>query len=237
MWAWWVLPGTPCSKEVMLRNVRGAARRPNGTAFKAHLAGLAARISLVGPGSQVLDSGVEVRVRCRRRPVRGRSAWSLACRRACEQARPERDAPTSTRLRQAAGRPDAHLLPRGPAGASRCGLRGAAPGPLRPRSHHHRGKGQFARVQAEPRPEAAGLADSRAWQGRQRALASRVARGDGTSTTSSSPTTYASRRAASRQHPQRGRSSPRPPVAMRSAARRALPPRRPSPQPCRTRWQ
>jgi endoglucanase len=64
MWAWWVLPGTPCSKEVMLRNVRGAARRPNGTAFKAHLAGLAARISLGGPGSQVLDSGVEVRVRC-----------------------------------------------------------------------------------------------------------------------------------------------------------------------------
>lgn len=99
MWAWWVLRGTPCSKEVMLRNVRGAARKPNGTAFKAHLAALAARLSLGGPGSQVLDSGVEVRVRCNK-PCRIRARGQLLV------AGPGRQAGRNgtLRLRDASGR-------------------------------------------------------------------------------------------------------------------------------------
>ena len=67
MWAWWVLPERSCTTLAVLKDVRGTARRPNGTALKAHLAKLAPRLSLGGPSAQVLDAAVEVRVRCKER--------------------------------------------------------------------------------------------------------------------------------------------------------------------------
>ena len=66
MWAWWVLPDTHCSTFAMLADVKGAARAPNGTAFRAHLRALAPRVTLGGPGTQALDGAIEVRARCRR---------------------------------------------------------------------------------------------------------------------------------------------------------------------------
>jgi hypothetical protein len=65
MWAWWVLPDTHCSTFAMLADVRGAARAPNGTAFRAHMRALAPRVKLGGPGTQALDGAIEVRARCK----------------------------------------------------------------------------------------------------------------------------------------------------------------------------
>jgi endoglucanase len=64
MWAWWVLPDTNCSTLTVLADTRGTAAAPNGTALKAHLAGLAPKISLGGGTSQTLDKAVEVSARC-----------------------------------------------------------------------------------------------------------------------------------------------------------------------------
>jgi hypothetical protein len=66
-WAWWVLPQKGCSLPALLRNVRGDARKPNGTALKRHLARLAPRLSLGSSASQRVDGAVEVRVSCRKR--------------------------------------------------------------------------------------------------------------------------------------------------------------------------
>jgi endoglucanase len=71
IWAWWVLPDKRCSTLSVLADVKGTARRPNGTAFKSHLAKLAPRVSLGGPRIQELDRTVEVRVRCNERCLAG----------------------------------------------------------------------------------------------------------------------------------------------------------------------
>jgi endoglucanase len=65
-WAWWILPDRGCSLPVLLRNLRGDARKPNGTALKQHLAMLAPRVTLSGSASQSLDGAVEVRVSCKK---------------------------------------------------------------------------------------------------------------------------------------------------------------------------
>jgi endoglucanase len=65
-WAWWILPQKGCSQPALLRNVRGDARKPNGTALKRHLARLAPRISLGPSSAQRLDAAVEVRVSCKK---------------------------------------------------------------------------------------------------------------------------------------------------------------------------
>jgi hypothetical protein len=65
MWAWWVLPDTHCSTFAMLADIKGAARAPNGTAFRAHLRVLAPRVTVGGPGTQALDGAIEVRARCK----------------------------------------------------------------------------------------------------------------------------------------------------------------------------
>jgi endoglucanase len=64
MWAWWVLPETGCSTLAVLADVDGSPRAPNGTALKAHLAGLAPRLSLGGETTQPLDRAVEIGVSC-----------------------------------------------------------------------------------------------------------------------------------------------------------------------------
>jgi hypothetical protein len=64
MWAWWVLRDRSCATHVVLADVKGRARSPNGTALKAHLAALSPRLSLGGSKTQALDAAVEVRVRC-----------------------------------------------------------------------------------------------------------------------------------------------------------------------------
>jgi hypothetical protein len=64
MWAWWVLRDRSCATHVVLADVKGRARSPNGTALKAHLAALSPRVSLGGSKTQSLDAAVEVRVRC-----------------------------------------------------------------------------------------------------------------------------------------------------------------------------
>ncbi len=66
MWAWWVLPDTDCSTLTVLADATGTPHAPNGTALKAHLGGLAPRVSLAGPRAQALDKAVEVSVRCTR---------------------------------------------------------------------------------------------------------------------------------------------------------------------------
>ena len=66
MWAWWVLPDTDCSTLTVLADAKGTPHAPNGTALKAHLGGLAPRVSLAGPRAQALDRAVEVSVRCTR---------------------------------------------------------------------------------------------------------------------------------------------------------------------------
>jgi endoglucanase len=66
LWAWWILPQRGCSLPVLLRNVRGDARKPNGTALKQHLAKLAPRVTVGGSASQRLDRAVEVRVSCKK---------------------------------------------------------------------------------------------------------------------------------------------------------------------------
>jgi hypothetical protein len=48
----------------VIANVDGKARKPNGTALKAHLEQLAPRVSLRGSGTQSLDAAIEIRVRC-----------------------------------------------------------------------------------------------------------------------------------------------------------------------------
>ena len=64
MWAWWVLPDTNCSTLTVLADTKGTPAAPNGTALKAHLAGLAPKISLGGGTAQTLDKAVEVSARC-----------------------------------------------------------------------------------------------------------------------------------------------------------------------------
>jgi endoglucanase len=66
MWAWSLLPDRSCKRQVLLRDVRGRPRSPNGKALKAHLAALAPRLSLRARGRQALDGAVEVSVRCAR---------------------------------------------------------------------------------------------------------------------------------------------------------------------------
>ena len=63
-WAWWVLPDKECSALALLSDTDATPRAPNGTALKAHLAGLAPRVTLGGPARQALDAAVEVRVAC-----------------------------------------------------------------------------------------------------------------------------------------------------------------------------
>jgi endoglucanase len=63
-WAWWVLPDRRCSTLAVLKDVDGRARRPNGTAFKAHLARLAPRLTLGARAPQALDGAIEIRARC-----------------------------------------------------------------------------------------------------------------------------------------------------------------------------
>ena len=65
-WAWWILPQRGCSLPALLRNVKGDARKPNGTALKRHLARLAPRLSVSGSASQRLDGAVEVRLSCKK---------------------------------------------------------------------------------------------------------------------------------------------------------------------------
>ena len=77
IWAWWVLPDKRCSTLSVLADVKGTARRPNGTAFKAHLNKLAPRLTLSGPRVQELDTTVEVRVRCNER-CRARATGDLS---------------------------------------------------------------------------------------------------------------------------------------------------------------
>ena len=77
MWAWWVLPDSHCSTIAMLRNVKGAARAPNGTALKRQLDRLAPRLTLVGK-TQPLDGASSCGCAAARRAGRGRRA---ACRR------------------------------------------------------------------------------------------------------------------------------------------------------------
>jgi endoglucanase len=67
LWAWWILPQKACSNFALVRNVKGVARKPNGTALKAHLARLVPRLTLGGDRRQALDTTVEVRVRCSQR--------------------------------------------------------------------------------------------------------------------------------------------------------------------------
>jgi hypothetical protein len=64
MWAWWVLPDTNCATLTVLADTKGTPAAPNGTALKAHLAGLAPKISLGGGTTQTLDKAVEVSARC-----------------------------------------------------------------------------------------------------------------------------------------------------------------------------
>jgi endoglucanase len=66
LWAWWILPDKGCTQPVALRNVRGDAREPNGTALKQHLAKLAPRVTVGGSAAQRLDGAVEVRVSCKK---------------------------------------------------------------------------------------------------------------------------------------------------------------------------
>ena len=66
MWAWWVLPDTNCSTLTVLADTKGTPAAPNGTALKAHLAGLAPKISLGGGTSQTLDKAIEVSAKCTR---------------------------------------------------------------------------------------------------------------------------------------------------------------------------
>ena len=66
-WAWWVLPDKECSALALLSDTDATPRAPNGTALKAHLAGLAPRITLGGSARQPLDGAVDVRVSCLRR--------------------------------------------------------------------------------------------------------------------------------------------------------------------------
>jgi endoglucanase len=64
MWAWWVLPDTNCSTLTVLADTKGTPAAPNGTALKAHLAGLAPKITLGGGTAQALDKAVEVSAKC-----------------------------------------------------------------------------------------------------------------------------------------------------------------------------
>jgi hypothetical protein len=64
MWAWWLLPQRGCGSLAMLADAKGRPRRPNGTAFKAHLNRLAPRLELAAARSQPLDRAVEVRALC-----------------------------------------------------------------------------------------------------------------------------------------------------------------------------
>jgi hypothetical protein len=64
MWAWWMLPQRGCTSLAMLADAKGTARRPNGTALKAHLARLAPRLTLGPARTQLLGRAVEVRARC-----------------------------------------------------------------------------------------------------------------------------------------------------------------------------
>jgi hypothetical protein len=59
-----VLRDRSCATHVVLADVKGRARSPNGTALKAHLTALSPRLSLGGSKTQALDAAVEVRVRC-----------------------------------------------------------------------------------------------------------------------------------------------------------------------------
>jgi hypothetical protein len=86
MWAWWVLSDRRCETHAVLSDVKGRARAPNGTALKHHLARLAPRLSLGGPGRQRLDAAVEVSARCSKacgarasgRLVVGRHSFALS---------------------------------------------------------------------------------------------------------------------------------------------------------------
>jgi endoglucanase len=95
-WAWWVLPQRGCSTLAVIANVKGKARKPNGTALKAHLARLAPRVSLRTARTQALGAAIGIRVRCEA-PCRARAAGRLLVGRA-----PSRLTPTTRSL--AAGR-------------------------------------------------------------------------------------------------------------------------------------
>jgi endoglucanase len=100
MWAWWILPQKGCSLPVLLRNVRGDPRKPNGKALKRHLAKLAPRVTLRGSSSQRLDGAVEVRVSCRK-ACRARATGQLIVAAAGKTFRLE--AVSSRRLRGGRG--------------------------------------------------------------------------------------------------------------------------------------
>jgi hypothetical protein len=66
MWAWWLLPDRSCKRQVLLRDVHGRARSPNGKALKAHLAALSPRLSVRARRRQEVDAAVELSARCAR---------------------------------------------------------------------------------------------------------------------------------------------------------------------------
>ena len=145
MWAWWVLPDTHCSTFAMLADVKGAARAPNGTAFRAHLRALAPRVTLGGPGTQALDGAIEVRARCRPHlpGARDRSA--------------ARQAGAQAGLARAAGRAHAHARALAPARRPPRGGEGAQRRSARRGARHDRGHRRLGQLAQDPRGQASAL--------------------------------------------------------------------------------